>query len=468
MYTYGQLWQAASALAAQLRARGIGRNDRVCLLLEKSFDLYAAIWGVWLAGAAYVPLAPSYPGARLKLIVERAQPRLVWFAAKESWDRIGATSDVPAEPIAYTDAALPAIEDGDASDLAYVLFTSGSTGTPKGVMVTRGNVAAFVAWAQQFFTVTPDDRLSGHSDLTFDLSVFDTFVAHCSGSCLVPVIDAMDRTSPGTFIRGQRITIWFSVPSVLSAMTMLGDVTAGKLDGLRWMAFCGEPLLPGPARQLMRAAPEVRVANLYGPTEATVACAAYELTEPPDEDDDAVPFGWKTGGTEVFVWTDGARVAEPGERGEVYIVGDQVGPGYFGDTEETARRFVADPRGTALKCFRTGDIATVRTEGPVFHRRLDDQVKFRGWRIELGDVERALAAVDGTLECAAALVRRAGKPDALAAFVRTSTPTTAPAILKQLRQYLPEYMIPTHVRIVKDFPRTLNQKIDRARLAELL
>ena len=317
-YTYGQLWRAATALAAQLRARGVGRGDRVCLLLEKSFDLYAAVWGVWLAGAAYVPLAPAYPAARLRLIIERAQPSLVWFASQESWDRIGAPGGVAAEPIAYHESApAPAPPTVDPADLAYILFTSGSTGTPKGVMVTHGNVAAFVAWAQHYFAVSPGDRLSGHSDLTFDLSVFDTFVAHCSGSCLVPVIAPFDRSTPGAFIRAQRISIWFSVPSVLSAMTTLGDATAANLDGLRWMAFCGEALLPAPIRQVMRAVPHLRVANLYGPTEATVACAAHELTAPPDEHDDGVPFGWRTAGTEVFVWTEESRVAVAGERGEV-------------------------------------------------------------------------------------------------------------------------------------------------------
>lgn len=469
-YTYAQLWTAANALAARLQSRGVGRGDRVCLLLDKSFELYAAVWGVWLAGAAYVPLAPSYPANRLRSIVERARPKMIWHDSTDAWQRLAIASD-GAEPIgdvaAMSDQA--AAVDLTSDDLAYVLFTSGSTGTPKGVMVSHGNVTAFVEWARTYFALSADDRLSGHSDLTFDLSVFDTFVAHTSGACLVPVITSLDRTTPGDFIRRHRISVWFSVPSVLSAMTSLGaDTLDADLAALRWMAFCGEPLLPAPVRRIMTAAPQLRVANLYGPTEATVACAAHTLAAPPAPNAAAVPFGWRTGGTEVFVWTEGHRVASTGERGEVYIVGDQVGPGYFDDEVETARRFVPDPRGTAMRCFRTGDLATVEAEGPVFNMRLDHQVKFRGWRIELGDIERALAAIPGMVECAAALIRRDGKTDALAAFVRSAEPTNAPAILKQLRAELPEYMIPTHVRIVADFPRTLNSKIDRARLAELL
>jgi acyl-coenzyme A synthetase/AMP-(fatty) acid ligase len=217
----------------------------------------------------------------------------------------------------------------------------------------------------------------------------------------------------------------------------------------------------------MSAVPGLRVANLYGPTEATVACAAYELNAPPAEDEDAIPFGWRTAGTEVTVWTNDNRVANLGECGEVFIAGDQVGPGYLGDPAETSRRFVADPRGTGLPAFRTGDIATVREGGPVFNSRIDNQIKFRGWRIELGDIERALAAVAGTLECATSLIKRDGKADALVAFVRVAANITTADILARLRETLPAHMIPTHVRIVQDFPRTLNQKIDRARLAEL-
>ncbi len=469
-YTYGELWHAASALAAQLVARGVGRNDRVCLLADKSFELYAAIWATWLAGAAYVTLAPSYPAARLRLIVERAKPKLLWFTSPEAWERIADGLMVPAERITIGGGTFDRarVDVAHPSDLAYVLFTSGSTGMPKGVMVTQGNVAAFVGWAQEFFSVTSNDRFSGHSDLTFDLSVFDTFVAHCSGACLVPVIETFDRTTPGSFVRRNNITMWFSVPSVLSAMIALGDAPADKLASLRWMAFCGEAMLPGPTRQLMLSSPHVRVANLYGPTEATVACAAHALVKAPEPEDDAVPFGWHTGGTEIFVWTDEGRAAAIGETGEVFIAGDQVGAGYFEDADETARRFVADPRGGAARCFKTGDIATVRPDGPVFKMRVDNQVKFRGWRIELGDIERALAGVPGIVECAAAVIRRDGKADALAAFVRSAQPITAPAVLKQLRVHLPEYMIPTHVRPVVDFPRTLNDKIDRSRLAELL
>jgi amino acid adenylation domain-containing protein len=470
-HTYQDLLGAASRYAAALHRAGVGRGDRVGLMLDKSRSLYASLLGTLMTGAAYVPLAPAYPVERLRLIIEQAalaaviRSRHTTVGAGEDWmpASLLASEDIDAAPgELFTPVGV------DAVDPAYVLFTSGSTGTPKGVVVSNGNAAAFVSWAADFCELGPDDRLSGHSDLNFDLSVFDVFGAWKRGCCLVPVIDMLDRATPSAFIAANQITIWFSVPSVLSTMLATSDLRPERLQSIRFALFCGEPLLPGPVRALMQACPQVRVANLYGPTEATVACSAYELTAPPPADAESIPIGWRTRDTEVFVWHEDGRVAAIGESGEILIAGDQVALGYWRRDDETRQRFIADPRGTGKRCYRTGDVGVVGAQGPVFKGRLDNQVKFRGWRIELGDIEHHLAAQEGVVECAVALISREGKTDALAAFLRMSSPRPAKAIVSELRAQLPDYMIPTHVRIVTDFPRTLNGKIDRKQLSGLL
>ena len=470
-HSYTALLENARRYAAALQRAGVGRGDRVGLMLDKSRSLYASILGTLMTGAAYVPLAPNYPVERLRLIIEQAELAAVIRAREttvgggEAWmpSSILISEDIDAATgESFTPVAI------DPSDVAYVLFTSGSTGTPKGVLVSHANATAFVSWAADFCALQPGDRLSGHSDLNFDLSVFDVFGAWSRGCCLVPVIDMLDRTTPSAFIAANLITIWFSVPSVLSTMLATSDLSPERLRSIRFALFCGEPLLPGPVRALMQACPGARIANLYGPTEATVACSAYELTAPPAADAESIPIGWRTRGTEVFVWHEDGRVARVGESGEILIAGDQVAPGYWRRDDETALRFIADPRGTGLRCYRTGDLGLVREEGPVFKGRLDNQVKFRGWRIELGDIEHHLATQAGVVECAVAVIRRDGKTDALAAFVRLSSPRPAKVIVAELRSHLPDYMIPTHVRIVADFPRTLNGKIDRKKLSGLL
>ncbi len=464
--TYGGLHDAASRLAARLQAEGLGRNSRVGLLVDRGESLYSLVLGTLFAGAAYVPLDPSYPVDRLRYMVQAADLDLLIYADEDHRAAIG--GGLPQLAVADLDAGGPTDWTPLTSpqDLAYILFTSGSTGRPKGVMVTHANVRAFVEWAVGRFALGDDDRFSNHSDLTFDLSVFDLFVCWEAGACLVPVMSPVDRTLPGRFIRDSGITVWFSVPSVLTGMIAARQVSPELLAPLRYMLFCGEALPPGPVRTLMTTAPHVKVANLYGPTEATIACSCHELGEPPAADATAVPIGWRTLGTEIFIWTNDGRLADPGEQGEILVSGSQVSPGYWRDPDQTARRFIEDPRypGTGARCYRTGDTAVVGDDGPVFLGRQDQQVKFRGYRVELGDVEAALRAVGGITEAAVLLMEEAGNPS-LTAFVRAPQATSVDDILRGLRQRVPQYMLPNRIRILDDFPRTLNGKIDRPALA---
>ena len=474
-YTYRQLFSRSCAIIDLLNKEGIKRNCRVGIFIAPGLDMYAAIIGVLISGSAYVPLPCSYPAERLQKIADCAD-----LAAAICGDRIEIKhirlSD-KVKVISTLDISTAKIEDIENyrpilnldKETAYILFTSGSTGDPKGVVVSHGNVSSFINWANEFVSVTSTDRLSGHSEISFDLSVFDMYVAWSSGACLIPVTESADRSLPSDFISKYNITIWFSVPSVLSGLIMLQQLTRDKFSSLRWMIFCGEPLPCASAGTLMKALPSLKIANLYGPTEATVASSAYVLKDVPGEKELGIPIGWGTKGTGIFVLTEEGRIAEDGDVGEIYIYGDQVAKGYWNNDEETKNRFVSDPRpdSNANVCFKTGDLAIVTSDGPVFKGRADSQIKFRGWRIELGDVENNLNALKEVVECAVVLIKRDEKADALVAFIRGRHNIRSNEILLRLKDRVPSYMIPTHIRFIDDFPRTRTGKIDRKTLIEL-
>jgi amino acid adenylation domain-containing protein len=467
--SYGELANQANTSAGVLAGRGIGRNDRVCVLGSKSIETYCALLAVLRAGASYVTIDPSYPQHRIDLILEGADPSLVIVCDDASLETNLPTSTM-ADLLASAEDTEPLfLGDPLPSDIAYILFTSGSTGKPKGVMVSHGNAAAFVDWALEEFDVTAEDRFAGHSDLTFDLSVFDTFTPLSAGGSLFPVSAMMDRMAPGSFIRRHEISVWLSVPSVVTSMAALNDITDENLRSLRWMIFCGEALRQGVVAQLQAARPYIKIANLFGPTEATIACSMYAVPSNFQAGDLGVPIGYRTKGTEIFLWHEEGRPCQSGETGEIYIAGDQVCPGYFRDDEQTCLRFVVDPRfpDTNGKVFKTGDLGVETENGIFFKARADSMIKHRGHRIELGDVEYAIAQIEGVTECAAALLQAPGEEDRFVAFLTSSTDLTPKAVIAALKERVPGYMVPTHIKRVEDFPRTLNGKIDRKQFETL-
>lgn len=469
--SYGDLARRAKTGAVALAGKGIGRNDRVCVVGSKSVETYCALLAVLKAGASYITIDPSYPQHRLDLILAGADPSLVIVCDGNSIETecaVCTMAELHDEAVSES-AGSPSPGENLPTDIAYILFTSGSTGTPKGVMVSHGNASAFVEWALVQFDVVANDRFAGHSDLTFDLSVFDTFTALSAGATLYPVSDMVDRMAPGSFIRKHGISVWLSVPSVVTSMASLNDVTEENLRSVRWMTFCGEALRPGVVAQLQSARPEMKIANLFGPTEATVACSMFALPTGFVADEMGVPIGYRTGGTEIFLWHGSGRTCRFGEAGEIYIAGDQVCPGYFRNEEQTKLRFVADPRfqDTNAICFKTGDIGVETSAGIFFKARADSMIKHRGHRIELGDVEYAMAQVEGVTECAAKLLQTPGEEDRFVAFLTSSTQLTSKQVIARLKERIPDYMVPTHLKVIEDFPRTLNGKIDRKRLDEV-
>ena len=498
---YAELGERASRLAATLRAHdtrppGAEAPALTAVFGHRSSATFAGVLAALLRGDGYVPLNPTFPPERTRSMLERSGCRAVVvdgqgerqlvavlegvetplvlilperddvsdLAAAFPRHRVLGAADLEREPL----EALPPV-DPDA--VAYLLFTSGSTGIPKGVMVAHRNVVAFLDAMAERYGITPDDRFSQTFDLTFDLSVFDLFLAwQCGARVCVP--SQAQKMLPAKYIQDSRITVWFSVPSTGVLMSKLRMLKPGAYPTLRWSLFCGEALPVELVEAWLAAAPASTVENLYGPTELTIACTLYRWD--PERSREAcelglVPIGEPYPGMEVLVVDEGLREVAPGETGELVMTGPQLTLGYLDDPERTAAAFVVPP-GRDRLYYRTGDrVRRGRGGAPlVYLGRMDNQIKIQGYRVELGEIEAA-AREEAGVEVAIALgwpVTAAGA-DSVVVFV--SDPAVEGADLqKRLKARLPSYLAPREVRQVERFPLNANGKVDRKALLAIL
>jgi amino acid adenylation domain-containing protein len=355
--------------------------------------------------------------------------------------------------------------------IAYLLFTSGSTGAPKGVMVSHRNIVHFVSTMVARYGITPDDRFSQMFDHTFDLSVFDMFVAWHTGACVCCPSERV-LMNPDTFIRDSRLTIWFSVPSVGVLMKRFGVLKEGCYQSLRWSLFCGEPLPTDVARTWARSAPASVLENLYGPTELTVACLTYRwdpARSPSECRLGIVPIGRPLDGMEAIVVDERLHEVPPGTAGELVMTGPQLTPGYWSNPEATERAYLVPP-GKDTAFYRTGDrVFRPVGDGPLTYvGRVDHQIKVSGYRVELGEVEATLRQEPG-VETAVALgwpITATGAAG-IVAFVTGSNVDPA-AIRSNVRGKLQRYAVPHTIRLLSALPHTANGKVDRQALLSLL
>jgi amino acid adenylation domain-containing protein len=491
---YAELEAGANRFARSLLAHGVSSGDRVGLWTPKSPAAIVALYGTLKCGAAYVPVDPGAPVARLATIARDASLsalvvspdrlasagealsgleslRALWLT------RAAAAGAAPAAtPVPVVTAAEAAAESAAAPDrtpreeaLAYVLYTSGSTGVPKGVMHTHASARAFSDWAAHTFELTHEDRVSNHAPFHFDLSTFDLYSSARAAAAVypVPARAAMFPTAIANLYTTERLTVWYETPSGLALLLRHGKLGERDLSALRVLLFAGE-VMPVPLlRELMTLAPRARFANLYGPTETNV-CTFHEVQAPPDADQ-PLPIGVPCAGDRAVLLDESLRPVPDGEVGELWVHGPTLMRGYWGDAERTALTLRAIPSGNGeVLAYRTGDLVRQRPDGAFdFRGRRDHQVKTRGYRVELGEVESALGTHPEVAEVVVvpvpdpevgnrlrALVVRRGAVDASAATLRDHCART-----------LPRYMVPEFVEFRDALPRTASGKVDRAVLA---
>lgn len=477
--TYAELVDRARRIAGWLTARGVDRGDFVPLYLDRRPDAIAAMIGVALTGAAYVPLNTALPPAKITSVVGRIAPKALIVS--------GGWADHLALPEGCADAALLTVDtelgtlpslDGvtsraQAEDPAYVIFTSGSTGEPKGVVVAHRRLTNLVDWINRTQNVTSDDCVLLVTSFSFDLSVYDVWGSLTSGACL-RLTDEAELSDPQRLVdilRTEPVTIWDSAPAALQRLTSLFDLCGEELKSstLRLFMLSGDWIPVTLPDTLKRHFTDPVVLAMGGATEATI-WSNYHIVDQVYSWWPSIPYGRPMQNCRYYVLDAKGNPQPTGVPGELYIGGVCAADGYFGDPATTAERFLDDPfvPSTDDKLYRTGDFVRHLGHGELqFLGRLDDQVKIRGHRIELGEVSTAVRAHEQVKEVIVRSVREADGSNALVAYwlpQDAGTNLDHAALAAFLTEFLPAYAIPSYTVRLTEIPVTANGKVDYAGL----
>jgi amino acid adenylation domain-containing protein len=487
--TYTVLQQHATSLAWHLRQQGVQRGDRVGLYMPKSLEAVIALYGIMQAGAAYVPLDPFAPVARLGQIIKDCAIRCLISTATHTPQVHQLLAEVPLTCLVEVqpppggpvhcvpwqtvlDTAPGAAPDVliDEHDLAYILYTSGSTGTPKGIVHTHRSALAFARWAAHTYGLSPADRVTNHAPWHFDLSTFDLFASMLSGSTMVIIPEYLTKfpTSLAQLLAVERISVWYSAPFALMQLVEHGQLQTHDVSALRWILFAGEPFPTKHLRRLMALVPQARFSNLYGPTETNV-CTYYHVDALPADSDAPIPIGRPCQGTETLVVDAAGHAVAPGDMGELLVDSPTLMRGYWGRPDLDARSLSRRTGTTSDQAvwYHTGDLVRQLPDGNyAYLGRQDRQIKLRGYRVELDEVEAALLTHDDVREAAVYIVQAGEETQVLAAVVipEHDAVLTRRALLQHLVRQLPPYAVPTDITIMDDLPRTSTGKIDRRAL----
>jgi amino acid adenylation domain-containing protein len=486
--SYRDLDRMTDRLRDRLVRLGVTQGDRIGIYLHKSIDSVACIIGILKCGAAYVPVDPTAPALRNAYIFRDCSVRAIMIEAAHASalrkelgdaanDRLilslngvgggGPLRDWLDDRDADTPAPASFNVESKPDDLAYILYTSGSTGRPKGVMLSHRNAQCFVDWCSDTFAPVAADRFSSHAPFHFDLSILDIYTPLRHGATLVLVSEDMgkDPMALAGLIASERLTVWYSTPSILSLLVQYGKMEQYDYSSLRFVLFAGEVFPVVHLRALKRLVPHPRYFNLYGPTETNV-CAYYELPSVIEDDrTEPYPIGMVCPHYRgLIVETDGREV-ERGNEGELLIRGPGVMQGYWNLPEQNER--VSLDLGECGRWYRTGDLVIEQRDGNLqFIGRKDRMVKKRGYRVELGEIEACLYRHANVREVAVVALTDEHEGVRIRAHISTRDQKRISVIeLKQFcSRHLPVYFIPDLFQFHAELPKTSTDKIDYQKL----
>ena len=467
--SYAELNRKANALAHRILETTKGKNAVVAIMLERSFEMLIAIYAVLKAGCAYMPIDPHFPHERIGFMLEDSDAEIVLSDTKwnrNTWDR---------QFISVADFAFDSYSSENpqtsvtSQDTAYVIYTSGSTGKPKGAMIAHHSAVNRIQWMHKSYPLLPQDVILQKTPYTFDVSVWELFWWSMAGGAL-QILVPEGHKDPAEIIEAVQagaVTHMHFVPSMLNAFldfVAANPESISALSSLKYVFASGEALQPNHIRKFydLLGRNGTTLHNLYGPTECTVDVSYYDCV--PDSIPDSIPIGKPIDNTQLLILDKHQRLLPVGIVGELYISGVGVGQGYLNREELTTEKFIPNPYGSYPTLYKTGDLAKWQTDGNIdYCGRTDFQIKIRGLRVELGDIENAVSQYTAVQQVLVTVLTIHAE-QTLCAYFTAIQPVDTTALQAWLKQRLPDYMVPQYFVQLDAFPVTDNGKIDRKAL----
>ncbi|MCK4257933.1 MAG: amino acid adenylation domain-containing protein [Halanaerobiales bacterium] len=464
--TYRELNQKANQLARVLREKGVQRNTIIGLMVERSCEMIISIFAILKAGGVYLPINPDDPMDRINYILEDSKTNIL-LTQKTLGESFNEVFNFNGEIIHVDDANIYTydmsnLENSNISnDLAYVIYTSGTTGKPKGTLVAHFNISRVVK-NTNYIEITENDRILQLSNYAFDGSTFDIFAALLNGATLILIRkeDVLDLVRLANIIALEKVTVFFVTTALFN---MLVEHQIEALKDVRKILFGGERVSLKHVRKAIAEIGPAHLIHVYGPTESTVFATFYPV-EGISENAMTIPIGKPISNTQVYILDQYLNVQPDGFMGELCISGDGLARGYLNQPELTAEKFIPHPFIKGERLYKTGDLVKRLQDGNIeFIGRIDQQIKLRGFRIELAEIELELLKFEEIKE-AVVILRENGDFKYLCAYIVTSKFISTHKLREELFKSLPEYMIPAQFMLLERLPLTSNGKIDKKAL----
>lgn len=477
--TYGELEMKSNSLANYILDKN--KNDRTPIVIygNKENDILIAMIAALKSGRAYIPIDITFPEDRINKILQEVNPKVIINCTRENVDIIPYSISYIELGKIYESYSIEEIKENfwvKGDDNCYILFTSGSTGQPKGVQISKNNIDSFEKWFSKFLNVGSDNNaILNQPSYSFDLSVMPIYLGLTNGKILFSLSYKTLENTKDTFeeLKKSDMQLWISTPAFATLCVQDDTFTHKLMPNLKTMYFIGEVLPPTLVNELRLRFPNVRIINSYGPTEATVAVTGIDITEEILHENKELPIGKVMEGVHIKIVDENGIEVENGKKGEIVIIGKSVSKGYYKNDDITNKVFFyKDMDGEILRGYKSGDIGYFKDDILYFSGRKDFQIKLNGFRIELEDIENNIRKIDNIKNAVVLPYYKEDKIAHLVAFVTLKTnselsPLKNTLLIKrELKKYIPKYMIPRNIKVISEFPLNANGKIDRKKLME--